>query len=265
MKNKKKIIIGILLLVIVVIGGIFAMGLLKPKKEINSIKSLEYRESDGRSIYGALEFKYKCNGEECTLKTKPEGVPEEDAFLVNVTEEEQQELLELVQKYNVASWDGFNKSDQFVLDGSNFTFSVTTKDNVKIYASGYMKYPRNFSNFMKELEALFAKMNRKNQFLLFEHEYYKDFDLEKVTKLMIKKATVGGMDTEEVTDKEEIKKTYEHWTHMVVGPKCSRACEDNTTIYTFVMEDGKEYTIERECDWVIINNERYYYQYRKDV
>ena len=259
--KKSIIIIGIILLIGI---GVIMMVLLKPKKEINSIKSLEYRESDGRSMYGALEYTYHC-GKDCTLTTKPKGVKDEDALKVEVTKEEQEELLELVKKYKVASWDGFKGSDKYVLDGSSFTLSIKTKDDVTIYASGYMKYPRNFHNFMKELEELFARINRKKLFIIFDHEKYKDFKIENVSKLVITKETEGGLDTEEIIEKEEIEKKYDYWKHIVIGPKCSMACEDNTTIYKFIMNDGKEYTIEKECDWVIIDKDRYYYQYRKDV
>ena len=41
-------------------------------------------------------------------------------------------------------------------------------------------------------------------------------------------------------------------------------CEDNTTIYTFILTDNTEITIEKECDWLVIDKKRYKIEKEKE-
>lgn len=64
----------------------------------------------------------------------------------------------------------------------------------------------------------------------------------------------------EITNKEEILKIYNGWKDTRVIKECDMSCEENTTVYKFIMSNGGEYSIEKECDWLVINNKRYYFE-----
>ena len=59
-------------------------------------------------------------------------------------------VLDLVNKCEVKSWDGFSKSDPYVLDGTMFTMTGNI-DGKDISASGSNAFPQGFSEFEKEL------------------------------------------------------------------------------------------------------------------
>ena len=95
---------------------------------------------------------------------------------------------------------------------------------------------------------------------LLENEYYKDLNISDVSKVTITKYTEGGSDIEEIEDKDEILKIYNYLKKQTLIEETNMACEDNTVIYIFVTNDDKEYKVEKECDWFVINNKRYLYK-----
>ena len=94
---------------------------------------------------------------------------------------------------------------------------------------------------------------------LFDHNYYKELKIEDVNKIEISKYTEGGVETKEITDEDEIINTYNSFKNIILIEETQMACEDNTTIYKFITND-KEYKIEKECNWFVINNKRYLYK-----
>ncbi len=86
---------------------------------------------------------------------------------------------------------------------------------------------------------------------------FKDIVLDKIESIDYTRLTVAGSDTQKIVDKDEIKKIYNSLKDKKVGKEVSTACEDNTTIYTFHMNDGKNTRVEIECDWLVIGNKRY--------
>lgn len=232
----------------------------KSKKEINSIKSLEYGYSDGWHMYGNVLYSLKCD-DKCILKSKLSGYPEEEVFEVELSGYDIDNIIKILQDNNVGSWDGFNKSDKNVLDGTSFHFKVVTKDGTDIYASGYMKYPNNYRTVIDGIVSIFDKANDSLCFKLFDHENYKGFDINNVSKVVEDFYGEGGIETKEYTEKEDIDKLYERFSHYKLGIETKQACEDNTKKYRFIMKDGKEYIIEQECDWIVLDGKRYIYSY----
>jgi hypothetical protein len=94
---------------------------------------------------------------------------------------------------------------------------------------------------------------------LLDHNYYKELKIEDVNKIEISKYTEGGVETKEITDKDEILNTYNSFKNIILTEETQMACEDTTTIYKFITND-KEYKIEKECNWFVINNKRYLYK-----
>lgn len=72
--------------------------------------------------------------------------PVDDAVMVEVSE--------LFAKLNIKSWDRFDRSNDYVLDGSGFSLSAEFEDGTTISASGSNAFPKNFSEFATELRKI---------------------------------------------------------------------------------------------------------------
>jgi len=96
----------------------------------------------------------------------------------------------------------------------------------------------------------------KEKISLMSFNEFKDIAIDKIKSIDYTRFTIAGSDTKKITDKNEIKEIYNNLKKKRVGKEVSTACEDNTTIYTFNM-DNKKTTIEIECDWLVIGNKRY--------
>lgn len=64
----------------------------------------------------------------------------------------------IVKKYNLFKWNGFDKHAKNVLDGHSFTLQVQYSNNDRIYATGYMKYPKHYKEAEKEILELFKSL-----------------------------------------------------------------------------------------------------------
>lgn len=91
---------------------------------------------------------------------------------------------------------------------------------------------------------------------LMDYGDYQKIDEYNIKKIEIIKYTEGGDDTQEV-DEEDFQKIYNNLKEIKIGKETNMACEDNTTVYKFTLQDDTEIIIEIECDWVIIGNKRY--------
>ncbi|MBR3076677.1 MAG: hypothetical protein IKO68_05170 [Oscillospiraceae bacterium] len=82
-----------------------------------------------------------------------------EGFTLTVNEEEScpmdQETADaiyaVVEKYDLASWNGFNKSQQGVLDGEGFWLELSLTDGTSIYAAGDNVFPAHYFDAMGEL------------------------------------------------------------------------------------------------------------------
>ena len=63
-------------------------------------------------------------------------------------------LTDLYRSLRLAEWDGFNKSDRSVLDGTDFSLSVTFADGKTLYAAGSNAFPERYGTFRDELEKI---------------------------------------------------------------------------------------------------------------
>jgi hypothetical protein len=54
------------------------------------------------------------------------------------------EIEKIVNEQEIYKWDGFDESDNDILDGSSFSLKIMYKDGQSINAHGYMKYPDNY-------------------------------------------------------------------------------------------------------------------------
>ncbi|MBQ3306583.1 MAG: hypothetical protein IJG68_00160 [Bacilli bacterium] len=121
--------------------------------KIENIKSLEYFYTTGYYINADVRYNIECE-KSCILKIKPQGKSNEEQEEYELSEETLKQIEDLLNKYQVSEWDGFNKTDSRVLDGNSFHFYVTYEDGKSISASGYMSYPKNYGIVTKELERI---------------------------------------------------------------------------------------------------------------
>jgi hypothetical protein len=96
----------------------------------------------------------------------------------------------------------------------------------------------------------------KERTYLLDYGDYAKIKEDNIKEIKITKYTVAGSDSTYVNE-DFIKNVYNNFKKIKIGDKTNMTCEDNTTVYTFVLTDNSEITIEKECDWLVIGKERY--------
>lgn len=86
-----------------------------------------------------------------------------------VDQEFVKKIHDLYRDFDVRKWDGFSKSDRFVLDGSGFNLRIVFDDARTVSASGTNCFPPGYSEFEKKLEEIVTPV--KNE--IFERERLK--------------------------------------------------------------------------------------------
>ncbi len=67
-------------------------------------------------------------------------------------------LGEIAGKYRLDKWDGFNKANDYVLDGNGFSLFMTLSNGSTIKAQGTNSYPNGYSGAESEIYALFDEL-----------------------------------------------------------------------------------------------------------
>ena len=151
----KKNIISLIVIVIILL--LIALSNGGSNMEIKNIKSFTFFYTTGYAMNADVRYEVECT-EKCIAKIKLNGIEEEKAIKKEMSNKEVKELEEIIDKYNINSWDGFNKTNNNVLDGDSFSLNITFKDNSNVSASGYMKWPTNYGEFLKDIDELFEKL-----------------------------------------------------------------------------------------------------------
>ena len=132
---------------------LLAVVLLLPSKSvtIDNIKEMTFNRITGNSINDIFSYSITCE-EECKLSYYKAGklVRKE-----NIDNDKMKELEDMLNKYNVGGWNGFENNNKDVLDGSSFGFSVYMKNGHNIIASGYAEFPKNYNEVLEEFKTLF--------------------------------------------------------------------------------------------------------------
>ncbi len=152
-----KRIIALIIMLLILVGVIVLVVIDNSnKKVITDIKEFEYTSSGGMDMNGNTIYRIKCDKECIATIKKPHELEKTN---VKVDQETIDKLVEIFTEYNVSSWDGFDRVDQYVLDGSSFSFKVVTKDKKTISAHGYMKYPNNYFKVISEISDIFEELD----------------------------------------------------------------------------------------------------------
>lgn len=63
-------------------------------------------------------------------------------------------LMRIVEKYDIAGWNGFHGNDPYILDGEDFGLSVSLSDGTEIFASGSNAFPDHYHDATSEIITL---------------------------------------------------------------------------------------------------------------
>lgn len=118
---------------------------------VYQINKLEYSYTSGYAVNSDVSYKIDCE-DKCILIIKEYGKDEKDVIKKSLTNKDMDKFEDMLNKYHVLSWKGFNKSDKNVLDGNSFSFHLRYNDDEKLSASGYMMYPDYYKNFKENFE-----------------------------------------------------------------------------------------------------------------
>ena len=124
-------------------------------EKIEGIKNLRLIFSSDAIVDGIEIFELTCD-DEYTVEIKHFGSPYEEAKTYPVSDEQVKEIVDILNKYEVWEWDGFNEYDTNARDGENISFSLLTQDDKMIYASGYEKYLEHYEDVVQELFLIFG-------------------------------------------------------------------------------------------------------------
>lgn len=105
-----------------------------------------------------------------------------------------------------------------------------------------------------------VKENNENQksvsINLFDFKEFKNISLEKIKNINLKKYGEYGLIEENYSDIGNIESIYNKLKIIKIGNESNKGCDDNTTIYTFDI-DNQNIEIEIECDVLVYDNKRY--------
>ena len=68
----------------------------------------------------------------------------------------------LIRQYGMMGWNGFDKSDSLLLDGTQFSVSFAFTDGTSVTARGYGRFPPNYSDATEAVEAHFLQLLPKD-------------------------------------------------------------------------------------------------------
>lgn len=153
----KKGLIILFIIILILLGGLVFMFSFKKKVNIVNITKLHLSYSTSTMMYGNVIYDIEYKDDKYNIHIKPNMVPDEEAIETEISKEDMLKVEEILNKYKVYKWDGFQKSDKYVLDGNSFSFYVYFDEDKDIHASGYMMYPDDYGKVEGELESIFKK------------------------------------------------------------------------------------------------------------
>lgn len=154
-------------IILLVIGTGLTINSLKKGKKIDNIKEFEYYYTNGTAYNSDVLYFIKCN-DKCSVTIKKTGISRENAKTIELPKEKIKNIENILNKYDVGKWNGFNKNDNSALDGDSFTLNIYLNDNSSINASGYMKWPKNYNKVKKELDDFFEELSNINLMELYD-------------------------------------------------------------------------------------------------
>ncbi len=88
-------------------------------------------------------------------------------------------------------------------------------------------------------------------------DIYKNVNESNISSIIIKEFKEYGSDYKDVTDPVEINEIYSTLKKLKLGEKTNAGCDDNTVIYILNLKDNSTVSLEIECEWIVLDNQRY--------
>ena len=152
---KKIIYIGVLIMLVSLFTGCF-----KKKVRIEELKSFHYSYDTGWHMNASESFDIETEDGKYIVKVKDDGMDPEDARKYEVDKYQIRRFESLLNEINIYKWDGFNKSDKNVLDGSSFSISINFGEDKNISAHGYMMYPSGYREKTDAIKLWFFEIDK---------------------------------------------------------------------------------------------------------
>ena len=125
---------------------------------VSDLKSFSFSYSTGTMIYARVRYEISLKNNKYSVTIYQNGVSDDEIKEFTVSEDFISKLEEILNKYEVSKWDGFDKSNKYVLDGNSFSLNVYFMDDKNVNASGYEEWPSNYNNVRSELDNLFSSL-----------------------------------------------------------------------------------------------------------
>ena len=153
----KILIISIIVLIIGVLIGVLFM-IKGSGFKIDGLKKIRFSYSNGYMMDSNINYELENDEYVTKVVIKPFGVSESDKVSFYVDKSVSDKVVEVLNKYNVSKWDGFDGNDELVLDGDSFSMYITLTDGKSISANGYMEWPENYGKVKGELDDIFMEL-----------------------------------------------------------------------------------------------------------
>ena len=135
----------------------FLLLLVGCSKDSSNILSFKYKYGFGESKYIAYDIKYENKKYRLKHENKENG--NVTVKLKYIKKSDVKKIEDLISKYEIDKWNGFDESNNSHLDGSYFELDVKYNNGETIRATGYMKTPDNYE------EGHHALINLLNTFI----------------------------------------------------------------------------------------------------
>ena len=96
---------------------------------------------------------------------------------------------------------------------------------------------------------------------LMDYPEYKNITPDNIDSMSVVRYTEAGISERKVEDKNEVIMFYNFLKQIRLLNETKWSCTDNTTMYKFVLKDGKKAVIEIECDWVVLGGKHYNFDF----
>lgn len=128
---------------------------------IEEIKSLSFSTS-GSTVNSGVMYGLTYGDGEYSVKIKHNGQSYDEAKTYPISDEQVEEIIDILNNYEVWRWNGFHEHDPDVYDGHSFHFTLTVQDGKTINAGGYMAYPENYGEVTDELLRIFNNLEEEH-------------------------------------------------------------------------------------------------------
>ena len=134
----------------------------KSNNNISNIKHFSFSYTVGYAMNARVRYEIDYDNNDYKTSIIPNGIPDEDKLEVKIDKEVIDRIEQVLNKYNISKWNGFDKVDKNVLDGDSFSLYLRMQNDKTIEASGYMKWPEDYGKVRSELDSIFMEIYNKN-------------------------------------------------------------------------------------------------------